>query len=83
MIESPRGWERDGKVGAYSGTLVRDRGAPGWRIAQEILRAVQRRLEGLRRGKEGLTECRGETLQVRVLAEPETESWGLKKGRIL
>lgn len=43
------------------------------------MRAVQRRLEGLQRGKEGLTECRGETLQVRVLEEPETESWGLKR----
>lgn len=32
-IENPRGLgRRDGKVGTYSGTLVRGRGA-GWRIA--------------------------------------------------
>lgn len=34
VIESPRGLgRRDGKVGDYSGTLMRDRGAPGWRMA--------------------------------------------------
>lgn len=34
VIESPRGLgRRDGKVGDYSGTLVRDRGAPGWKIS--------------------------------------------------
>lgn len=34
VIESPRGLgRRAGKVGDHSGTLVRDRGPPGWRMA--------------------------------------------------